>query len=1246
MFKKFLKVTIVFGLLLASYAGYVKVFAIASAWVEKTHPRPPAITHKPSKHQIRAIELAKQTFGDRHWAADEKLSLRYYNVEHGYYMFAKKYVRQSEGKELVFTPFAVISQSRDGKKIQTATSDRATIILDKPMGLPGTGSSGSMKVIHAKMEGDVAIRDDKGNTKPADDLVIKMNYAEYDEKAMTIESESDLVLTDRNMRCTATGVQIDLREKDPETPGAQSAGFDGARMITLRKNVHIVIQDVGQSGGLPGSAKAKQKAGTKTPLDVRCDDELRIELPERPAWVKVGPPAPPAPTFANFLRNVHVLRGKVDESPDTLDCDELRLTLLPKGPAAAASKAEAGNDQDTSEPEGDESGDSGGPLSDLTIRRAVATGHAVWLESKSQESQARCGELIYDKLLPRQPDKIFLRAQPGQKLDFRKIERVQEGPDRGKIQTVTKIQSAMATIFDDGKSGGASTIIAEGAGELQMQPALDQPADRTATWQDKLQVETLESPVKDDRVHKKISLFGQPELIDHHRGARLDSRKEIIVWLQSKPQPKDTDKGKAAAPERAAGTGQSLAGGSFEIRQLEAWDDVHMKATNQELVARERLIAQFKTEPAPKVQPGAPAAEPPAQPPKEETKESKQEQDSKSLEPFTKADANRVWAEILQRQAQGADTQGSGGRQSQGVSEVQKVNMRGRVAFHQDPKPGKEHGTDAAGEAMYLQNLGSSRWKIDLADHDVDTPAQPGAENRPLAPATASSEGHTIAGPRISLNQLTDESRVVGPGMLTLITERDLLADKSATKETTEVPKVAGRADRGDVKAIKKKIPLKITWTKEMRFYGRRNDPQGRPVAVAEFVSVEEDPSGRPLPATQPDVVKAWTEDGLGLIQCRLMRIYMDKPISFKQAAKPANAAEDEAVEPEPQAEIASVQCFNDVTVISRKVDPDFRALVQMQRIQADELLTYDRATGDFHVSGPGIVYLFNREGESETAPNPGAPASGRPIVRPAANPSRGVARNGRRPGQPSDPKRKDKEPDPNPNHRRLTLTQVKFSDQMKGRFAMTKNDEESTDPRWAEFFGNVESLHGTPLRTSTPEPPKDPNVLPVPRERWFGLDADNLRPGDSFMTAQMMRVLSEPPLPGSPKGTPASNFVSAWREVNVRFDTATIAADRATYDSTKNLYYAYGDEGRRVQLVQQNGPGQESSFSSGSAIRYNHTTGEVEADKPGAFQMVDKVGARPNVPPKPKAPPPKRFRRLIPQNRGSTERKGMQGGK
>ena len=38
-----------------------------------------------------------------------------------------------------------------------------------------------------------------------------------------------------------------------------------------------------------------------------------------------------------------------------------------------------------------------GPLTELKLRKALAQGHAVWVQSESQGLKARCIELTYDK---------------------------------------------------------------------------------------------------------------------------------------------------------------------------------------------------------------------------------------------------------------------------------------------------------------------------------------------------------------------------------------------------------------------------------------------------------------------------------------------------------------------------------------------------------------------------------------------------------------------------------------------------------------------------------------------------------------------------------------------------------------------------------------------------------------------------------------------------------------------------------
>ena len=216
------------------------------------------------------------------------------------------------------------------------------IDLDKAIGeVSGPGDS-AMHVVHAQISGDVRIRDNKGTPNILEDdlLIGPMPYVEYDEPSLQIRSDSDVVIQDRDMRITGFGLQILLR---PREEGGRS-GFNGAKTAFLKKNIHIVIQDVGPSGVLPGKAMAPPGQMGRTQLDLRCQGPMQIDLPEPKLPVRVGPPAPPDPTYASFSRTVRVLRGNVGLPPDQLDSDHLRLTLLP----AEKSAATAGRGRDAS----------------------------------------------------------------------------------------------------------------------------------------------------------------------------------------------------------------------------------------------------------------------------------------------------------------------------------------------------------------------------------------------------------------------------------------------------------------------------------------------------------------------------------------------------------------------------------------------------------------------------------------------------------------------------------------------------------------------------------------------------------------------------------------------------------------------------------------------------------------------------------------------------------------------------------
>jgi hypothetical protein len=267
------------------------------------------------------------------------------------------------------------------------------------------------------------------------------------------------------------------------------------------------MRDVGKSGILPGSAqeargKPKEKqvrarpasardqkpnestpSVEPTPLDVTCDGLMRVDMPEPVVQVAVGPPEPPAPTLVRFERNVVAQRGNVDDRPDQLTCDTLKLSLVPgdKPPppptvsaprtqdqgavvssthagqstdgnkselqtksqiAAGASKPDKGKDA-ASRVEGSESvpGEDG-MFGNLTLQRANATGHVVWLYLPQQGMKLKMNELIHMRQLPTTRSQTYCRGDVTRPFELDKVDMVQdpEDPNYGEVTSVTHIR--------------------------------------------------------------------------------------------------------------------------------------------------------------------------------------------------------------------------------------------------------------------------------------------------------------------------------------------------------------------------------------------------------------------------------------------------------------------------------------------------------------------------------------------------------------------------------------------------------------------------------------------------------------------------------------------------------------------------------------------------------------------------------------------------------------------------------------
>ncbi|HEY2157808.1 MAG TPA: hypothetical protein VGH33_19420, partial [Isosphaeraceae bacterium] len=509
MFKKALQIVVTFGVLVGAYQAYLVAFALLTGRVGDGRPTTEWVAHE-GKVAKEATRLAVATFGAKHWAADPKLNIRLYDAERGFFMYAGDYERLEKGKKLKFWPFAIIWLDKGGKGLKTATSAEAHVELNEPLGLAKPGAP-AMHVVEARLEQDVILRDDKGTPLDrSDDTVVDgdggpLPYIEYSEKTSPAEirTTSRVRIVDQKLKLTGSDLLIYMR-KPPKGQGG-SGGFD-AETAFLKKDVRILIADAGKGGVMPGQVRGKVDG--PTPTTVRSDGEMRVDLPPKPKALRPweeGPPDQEGPTYVTFRRNVEVARGI--EAPDTLTADNLRITLTPAEERLEFSPLPGGamvvlggacfvpGAGGAMPRHGSGGGDADGQLGSLELRRAQATGFAVWLMSPSQGIEAKCNELIYKKQLPRLPDETYLRADARPDglppLFVQKVDRDGTPAEPGPVRSVTYVWAVDATIFDDGKGGSASSVIARGPGKLESRPDRDKSKDHEATWNDELIVKTL-----------------------------------------------------------------------------------------------------------------------------------------------------------------------------------------------------------------------------------------------------------------------------------------------------------------------------------------------------------------------------------------------------------------------------------------------------------------------------------------------------------------------------------------------------------------------------------------------------------------------------------------------------------------------------------------------------------------------------------------------------------------------------------
>jgi hypothetical protein len=577
---------------------------------------------------------------------------------------------------------------------------------------------------------------------------------------------------------------------------------------------------------------------------------------------------------------------------------------------------------------------------------------------------------------------------------------------------------------------------------------------------------------------------------------------------------------------------------------------------------------------------------------------------------------------------------------------VEEARLRGRVTVHQDPAEGKKRGTDVAGEAVDLFNRGEGKTRFVVFHRDGAAPSRgkagaAAAEGNVEDSATFASirtDEMTIVGHVIGLDQSSDMAWVDGPGRITQMTTRGLLSDRTPAPEGRKPAARDGAAAAAPDNRTP--TPMHIWFGRGMRFYGRPADRQGRALAArAEFYQD----------------VHAETEDAS--IDCRkVMYAYFDRPIKLtrppSQTSASASARRDPQAAPEePKPEIARVECFEDVVVINVKLDPESRAVLEKQRIEG-ERITYNKQTGQFHVPGEGAVCLWQRDGQSAggfgartrvgdagtprrtiirtSGPAPDAdatataPAIGRNSTKTPDDLILERVPHGRGPSRSLVPQVIPDFVRPLPP---LTLTQIYFTDGMTGRVGSGR-ESDKTERREANFYGDVEALHGQV---------EGPGAV---------FDFDRPPANSEFLTSQMLRVVSEPSADTRNPDAPPRNWLRAWDNAVARSDDKTIQADEITFDSQNDLFWAYGHEGRMVLIVQQNQIGQPATEVPARALRYNHKTREAKPIEPASIAVVDaKTGTRPKLADIPADPERKRPKRQKYRNlRSSIERKDFTG--
>jgi hypothetical protein len=1181
--KKTLQILITAALLTTCSAAY----RIGFDWAEKRFapPIPARIVSTEgdqsgpatlSRSAQEARELAARAFGDQHWSASKDLKIRFYDAQRGFWIYAQNYDSRSEkGDRIRFWPIVFIwrgqatpNSPNERRNLIYGGGDEAIIEMSQPLGVIKPDKEPN-KIVKAMIRGQVQIRDDKATVSNDDDLEIgPLSDIQFDEPSLSIRSESDVRIKDRDLLITGRGLDIELwpRELMASPTGPESSterggqtSFTGTKTIRLASRVRIEVANVGKSDVLPG--QSRDKTG-QIPAWLQCDGAMRIDLPRQNIPPKVGPPRPASPTIATFAENVVLQRGTM--RPDRVTGDLLRAELFPTPKSETAAKS------DPKESPGKSNGQiPGGPMTELDLKWARVTGKQVTLSSHAQGLSGVGAELILKRPGGQRADEVYLRGSESVPLKMERVEYVRnaKGELTDDIRSIETMTARDVTVFDEkpkspelgtaskvaSTSVDISTVVARGGGTVEVRDGRDRPVIRAAQWTNQAVVVTDgEGPA----ARKILTLVGSPYVWDAKSG-NLRADHSLNVWLS--PRGNGAVDARADKPANNEGradlrrdAASSLSSNSYEIERVEAHGNVLLIADDRELSAKDRLDVEFlpgttarnspRTNIEREVRPTAawveqaPAASTPVTPkPATTAKNAKK----------VKVIADKVWAKLGPRNTPavvGRNATSPTANDPVGNVELIEARLRGDVRFHQDNAASDKPPARVEAQAVDIVHQGQGAYHLLAFNVDPAATGKAMQGSVPPKPVTVSSDQFDLEGPILGIDQATSTAWVNGPGTIKQWIGSELLKQEGFAGPG-QPQKPAENKTKG------KPQQATISWKKRMDFFGKPSDVTGKLL------------DGR---AHFQDGIVIRTRDAV--LAAGQLDIYFDRPIPLDQLRPAASlGSKDVAQAPignpfgEGKPQIQFVDAKRNVTIVNRRRDAT-EVVQDLQRVEGPRVM-YDKARDMVQVDGAGIVRLYQRRENAKAIPGLSV----------------------------ADAKSATKAKKP------FNLTRVEFLSGMQGRLGYDPQaaKNEASD-RSADFFGNVQVI----------------NAQVTDEMRDIVVDKP---PADFvFLSSEWLEVesLADDENPKDPR-----NLIRAKGMATARSATMSTQGDEIHFDSKEQQFHVVGLNGREVTLAHQTRAGEKPSVARGAALVYNNLTGESQLVDPQTIQLIDpNSGSRPGL--------------------------------